>query len=146
MRVYNYNIEEIQEKIAQHGLKCTSQRITIYDALMVLDHPSAEQVHAHVVKIHPSISLSTVYSTLETFAEKDLISRVESQDGKLRYDARLEPHVHLYCKSSNTIKDYLDEEFLELISNYFEKKKIKGFDIDDINIFINGNTNQLKTY
>lgn len=137
-KVYNYSLAEIKEKITNHGMKCTSQRIAIYQALLSSDHPSAEEVYDDIEKDFPSISLSTVYNTLETFAETKLIGKIKTSNGKMRYDVRIEPHAHLYCKKSEKAIDYFDDELQEMIIKHIKKKKIPNFNIGDIQIQING--------
>jgi len=56
----------------------------------------------------------------------------------MRYDAYTDKHFHLYCEESNRIEDYYDNELKELIENYFGKKTIRHFNIEDIQIQING--------
>jgi Fe2+ or Zn2+ uptake regulation protein len=68
-------------------------------------HPSAEQVHALLGASQPSLSLSTVYSTLEAFVRAGLIRRVNAGDGRLRVDGTLEDHDHAVCHGCGTIFD-----------------------------------------
>jgi Fur family peroxide stress response transcriptional regulator len=56
----------------------------------------------------------------------------------MRYDAFLESHHHLYCSDSDRIEDYLDNELNKILENYFEKKRIPGFKIEDIKLQIIG--------
>jgi Fur family peroxide stress response transcriptional regulator len=56
----------------------------------------------------------------------------------MRYDAILEKHHHLYCSESDRIEDYMDDELNKLIENYFEKKNIPDFKIEDIKLQIIG--------
>jgi Fur family peroxide stress response transcriptional regulator len=56
----------------------------------------------------------------------------------MRYDAVMEKHHHLYCAESDRIEDYFDTELNALIGNYFEKKGIPDFEINDIKLQIIG--------
>ncbi|MTI29272.1 Fur family transcriptional regulator, partial [Xanthovirga aplysinae] len=79
--------DSIRQKLLSIGLKATQQRINIYDTLMRLgNHPRAEQVYEEVRKNNPSISLATVYKTLDTFVSKGLIHKVFTQDDYMRYE------------------------------------------------------------
>lgn len=137
-KIYDYSLAEIKAKISGHGMKCTSQRIAIYQALLYSDHPYVEEIYADIEKAYPSISLSTVYNTLETFAEKKLIGKIKTNNGKMRYDVRIEPHAHLYCSKSEKVIDYFDDELQKLIKNHFAKKNIPNFSIGDIQVLLNG--------
>jgi len=56
----------------------------------------------------------------------------------MRYDAITENHHHIYCTDSDIIEDYFDGELDMLIGNYFKKKKIPGFAIEDVKLQIVG--------
>ena len=56
----------------------------------------------------------------------------------MRYDGVMERHHHLYCSKSDRIDDYRDDELDTMLENYFRKKKIPGFRIDEIKLQING--------
>lgn len=132
-------INQIKDKITACGLKGTHQRIAIYEALINLDsHPTAEKIFNSVSKRYPSISLGTVYKTLDTFVEKNLVNRVLTTTDIMRYDVRTEEHHHLYCVNSEELMDYDDEGLAKVIAKYFKKKEIPFFKIHDIEVRING--------
>lgn len=94
------------ERLREAGLKATGPRLAILSALeQDRSHPSAEQIHALLADTHPSLSLSTVYSTLECFARAGLIRRVNGRDGKLRVDGTRGDHDHAVCRTCGTIFD-----------------------------------------
>jgi len=64
--------------------------------------------------------------------------KAKSDKDKMRYDAILEKHHHLYCFESDRIEDYFDDELNQIIEDYFEKKKIQSFEIEDIKVQIIG--------
>ena len=135
--VLTYN--QVKERLAQYKLKATQQRIVIYDALMQLNnHPKAEAIYDFVKSKNPSISLATVYKTLDTFVEVNLAAKVMSSNGTARYDGYMDHHSHLYCTKTEEIMDFEDEQLSKLIQNYFKNKKIKNFKISDIRLQING--------
>ncbi len=120
-------------------LKATHQRVVILSiVLQCKNHPSTEQVYALTVKQVPSISLATVYKTLETFVAKGIISKTLTIEGQARYDPNLDAHGHIYSSNSNEIIDYADKELNALIGNFFKKKKVKNFHIKKISLNIIG--------
>lgn len=131
----------IQQQIVAHGLKATHQRIVVYEALMALHatHPVAEDVHHYLMENNPTISLGTVYKTLDVLAEKGLIKRVLSEKGSNRYDIDNTAHHHIYCSNTNEIIDYKDEELEELLASFFEKRNIENFEIKNIFVQLTGN-------
>ena len=129
----------IREKLKQQGLKVTPQRIAVYIAVVKLsNHPTAEKIHEHIKTNHPNISVATVYKVLESLVECELLKRVKSDKGGMRYDAVLSPHHHLYSSTTDQIEDYVDEQLNKLIREYFKKKRIKDFTIQDIRLQITG--------
>ncbi len=56
----------------------------------------------------------------------------------MRYDAITEKHHHLYSAESDRIEDYFDPELNEIIDNYFKKKGIPDFEIEDIKLQVIG--------
>lgn len=94
------------DRLREAGLKATGPRLAILAALeRDRRHPSAEQVHALLAHDHPSLSLSTIYSTLETFARAGLIRKVNGLDGKLRVDGTRGDHDHAVCRVCGSIYD-----------------------------------------
>ncbi len=128
----------LKEKISQAGLKSTQQRIVIYDAVLKMKlHPTAEKIFEKVQKDNPSISLGTVYKTLEALIAAGLVSKVHTDEGNMRYDANLDYHNHIYCTNTKEIFDYYNEELNMLLENFFKEKTLKNLDIKDIRLQIN---------
>ena len=130
---------EVIETLTDCGLKITPQRIAVLDALVILqNHPTAENVIDYIKSKHPNIATGTVYKTLDTFVNKNIIKRVKTDDDIMRYDAIKERHHHLYCAESNRIEDFYDDDLYDILDNYLKKKKIPHFTIDDIKLQIIG--------
>ena len=136
MKNNNKNIRKI---ISDHDLRVTPQRIAVLDALRNLkSHPTADEIIQFIRREYPNLAVGTVYNALETFTEKGIIKKVKTDQDVMRYDAYTDKHFHLYCEESDRIEDYYDNELKELVENYFEKKKIRHFNVEDIQIQING--------
>jgi Fur family peroxide stress response transcriptional regulator len=99
-----------------------------------MDHPTAKMVYDSARNITDKLSFATVYNSLEYLVESGLIKKLDIDSESARYDARLESHAHLICKSCGAVKDHPNEEFLQQmkISNF-------QFNTDDISITIRGN-------
>lgn len=134
------HLQHIREKLSEAGLKATQQRIVVYDALlrMMNFHPAAENIYEAVRPENPSISLGTVYKTLDAFVLCGLASRVSTAEGHMRYDANMDQHNHIYCTNTKEIIDYRDAELDQLIQAYFKNKSIKNLKINQIHVQING--------
>ncbi len=131
--------EEIRNKLTERGLKVTPQRMAILEAIYNLkNHPTAENIIDYIKKMHPNIATGTVYKVLGALVDNRIVKKVTTEKDVMRYDGIMENHHHLYCIESNLIKDYVDEELDELLQNYFEKKNLPGFKIEDIILQIKG--------
>ena len=60
---------------------------------------------ANLAESHPSLSLSTVYATIETFVKKDLIRRLHTGSGKSRVDGTVRDHDHALCRICGLVFD-----------------------------------------
>lgn len=130
---------KVKEQLSEAGLKATHPRIVVLRELVISnDHPTAESIHESIKIDNPSISLGSVYRVLDVLVESGLIQRVSVRSGSKRYDANMSPHGHLYCLKTNKIQDFYDEELYELINEFFRKKRIRNFKINEIKLQVNG--------
>ncbi len=135
----NSKLAKVREKLIYHKLKITPQRLAVLEAVISLNnHPTAEQIIASIKKKHPNIATGTIYKILEVLSEKQIIKKVKTERDLMRYDAVEQEHHHLYCTESDRIEDYFDNDLNQLLTSYFEKKKIPGFKIEDIKLQIIG--------
>lgn len=94
------------ETIHENGFRFTSQRREVYDAIMAKrDHPTAVEVFMRVKETMPSISLATVYNTLETLTECGLVKHVHRDREPSRYCPNLQPHGHFFCDKCGAVFD-----------------------------------------
>jgi len=97
---------ELASRFRAHGLKATPQRLAIYRALLqTFEHPSAETLFRRVRRTMPSLSLGTVYKTLDSLEAAQLITRLSGVEESARYDAKLDPHHHLICTRCKKVID-----------------------------------------
>ena len=141
-KIEHIDLSLLKEALGNAGLKATHQRLVIYQYLMASQqHPTAEDIFEYIRSGNPSISLGTVYKTLETLVEYQLVRRVPVAENKMRYDARMEAHSHIYCTNTGEIIDFQDPELELLIRDFLAKKNIKNLMIQDFNLQIRGNKN-----
>lgn len=130
---------KVRDKIKEKSLKVTPQRVAILESIYQLkNHPTAEDIHEYIKQDHPNISLGTVYKVLDIFVENNLIKKVKTEKDIMRYDHHVDAHHHLYCYDSERIEDYEDKELNKILDEYFQKKKIKNFQIKDVKLQITG--------
>ena len=132
-------MSEIRNKLIEKRLKVTPQRLAILEAIFKLNnHPTAENIIDNIRNNHPNISTATVYKVLDALVANELIRKVKTEKDVMRYDAVTESHHHLYSSQSDRIEDFKDTELNKLIDNYFKKKKIPDFIIEDVKLQIIG--------
>lgn len=97
---------ELTDLFRTRGLKVTPQRQCIF---RVLDHnevhPTAEAVHAAAVSEMPTISLKTVYQTLNDLAAMGEIQALDIGTGSTRFDPNVDGHHHLVCTECGRVRD-----------------------------------------
>jgi Fe2+ or Zn2+ uptake regulation protein len=92
--------------LRERGQRVTSQRLLIHRALRKLNrHVTAEELLDAVAPSLPSVSLPTVYASLELFEELGIVRRVRAGAGAVRFDPRAEKHHHLACRRCGRVED-----------------------------------------
>jgi Fur family peroxide stress response transcriptional regulator len=96
----------MKEKPANRRFRRTPQRLAIMKFLASRrSHPSVEEVYAAVKKQFPTISLATVYNTLDALRERGDIIEVGFDSTRKRFDAVAESHHHLICVRCRRVVD-----------------------------------------
>lgn len=84
----------------------TPQRMAILEYLSEnRDHPSAEDIFREVRQNFPTMSLATVYNTLELLRERGDVLELTFDPSRKRYDPRTVEHHHLICRSCGRVAD-----------------------------------------
>lgn len=98
--------EEFPAFCRSRGLKCTAQRLAVFEIVHVLrTHPSVDEVWAAArPRIH-TITRESVYRILNEFAAEGLIQRMDAFAGA-RYDSSRKPHAHFICEICGHVTDY----------------------------------------
>ncbi len=102
------------ERLHQAGLKATGPRLMILEAIgNNCHHPTVEQIHASLLDHHPSLSLSTVYETLDVFIRNGLCRRITGAGDCMRVDGTPQDHDHAICWVCRAIFD-IDQQWFPL--------------------------------
>jgi len=114
------------EALRDKGYKATPQRIAICRvALHSREHPTAQSIYIEVKKIHPTVSLATVYKTLQVLRDLDLIQELNFPQGQARFDPYIKPHVNLICQQCGRIEDLDDPTAKEISERVSATTKFK---------------------
>ncbi len=100
------NKEEAISIFRKRKIKLTPQRLAILEFLSKKDgHYSAEDIFTTLKKDFPYMSFSTVYNTLKTLNELNLIEELYLLDKKVVFDTNTTPHFHFLCTKCGKIYD-----------------------------------------
>jgi len=98
--------DRIIGRLREESLKVTPQRIAVVKYLDGnTSHPSVEEIHREVSRDFPTISLATVYNTLDTLEQIGEVQAVTIDPTRKHYDPETRPHHHLMCTSCRRIQD-----------------------------------------
>jgi Fur family peroxide stress response transcriptional regulator len=98
------------------GFKVTPQRLAIYSALVATKaHPSAEMIYNELQPLYPTMSLATVYKTIEILKTLDLVQVLNVGEDSFRYDANISNHPHIRCMGCGRVDDLYGVDSSEFI-------------------------------
>lgn len=101
--------EAVTKILREKGFKVTPQRLAVYDALSsTKSHPNAEMLYSMLQPSYPTMSLATVYKTMDIFAGLGLIQILNVGEDSYRYDAETASHPHIRCMECNRVDDIFD--------------------------------------
>jgi len=129
-------MEHLTQILKSKHLKATPQRLAIYQILYnTTTHPSAEHIYKSLQSSYPTMSLATVYKTLDILKKSHLIQELNVGEDSFRYDANISSHAHLICKTCQQVFDFHTTSFDQLIPNLQTET---DFEITSKNLFFYG--------
>jgi len=97
---------DVAARLRDAGLRVTTSRVAVLEELeRNRSHPNPIEIHRLLGPRHPSLSLSTVYLTIEAFAAAGLLRRMPARDGRLRVDGIMDAHDHAVCRRCGDVFD-----------------------------------------
>jgi Fe2+ or Zn2+ uptake regulation protein len=126
---------ELAALFRARGLKVTPQRECIF---RILDgneaHPTADAVFAVASREMATMSLKTVYQTLNELADLGEIQRLDLGTGSTRFDPNVDAHHHLVCTRCGKVRDlYARFDGLQVPA-----AKRQGFRIEGVEVAFRG--------
>jgi len=98
--------ELLLKRCRKEGLKATPQRLAVFKALEGnKSHPSAEDVYRIIHKDFPTVSLTTIYRTLETLVKMGELAELQLVKGFRNYDPDTSHHHHIVCTVCGRAED-----------------------------------------
>lgn len=115
-------MKDTTQILREKNIKVTPQRIAVYNMLMnTQEHPDVETIHKSLEVTNPTISLATIYKTVDYFKSLGLVQELNVGQGRSRYDAFVEPHPHTVCLCCGKVEDLIFDEPLNISDKVTEK-------------------------
>ena len=88
------------------GLRVTSGRVALLEALDAAPHADAETLYRALLPSLPSTSVQAVHNMLGDLTAAGLIRRIEPAGSPARYERRIgDNHHHIVCEQCGAIED-----------------------------------------
>ena len=127
---------DLLKKCNDAGIRMTAQRSLIIETLIGSDdHPDADQVYRRAVERDQSISLPTVYRTLNLLDDAGIIKKINMNDGKARFESVKGEHDHLIDADNGYIHEFYNQELKKILESIADKM---GYEVIDHRIEIVG--------
>ena len=88
-----------------NDLKATIQRTSILKSIDKAGHINIDDIYDDVKKLHPTLSLATIYKNIILMQENNVIIEVPMNGKKSKYELKKDDHIHLICQECGEIKD-----------------------------------------
>ena len=119
----------------------TPQRLAILDVLDGnREHPSAEDVYREVKKRFSTMSLATVYNTLDLLSRRGELRELAIDPARKRYDPDMDDHSHMMCDECGRIADVGRSVAVQL-----GEDERMGFEITGIRVEFHGRCPECRT-
>jgi Fur family transcriptional regulator, peroxide stress response regulator len=114
--------EQLIAKLRENQFRLTPQRVELIRLIATSEgHPSAARLYSQVKAQFPTMSLATVYKTLDLLKELGEVLEISLRDDS-HYDGNKPyPHPHLICVKCQKIMDGELESAVENIVQEVEK-------------------------
>lgn len=124
-----FKLQDLRGRLSENGYKMTPQRKEILQIFLENDadpHLSAEEVYDVLKKKDFDFGLATVYRNVELLCTLGILSKVNFDDGRTRYElASTDPtahqHHHLICLKCKKIIEF-EDDLLEGLEKEITKK------------------------
>jgi Fur family iron response transcriptional regulator len=103
--------KDIVQKLKQHGVMPTSQRIEVASILLARpQHLSADQIIEKLNSRRSCVSKATVYNTLKLFSKQGLVKELNVDSSRKFYDSTTHAHHHFFHVESGKLTDIPDSQ------------------------------------
>ncbi len=102
-----FSERKIIEMLRQAGIRPSIHRLSVLEYVANnRTHPVAEEIYEFIASKYTGVSKTTVYNSLHTLVEAQILRPLEMGSNTTRYDLAIQkPHSHFKCKSCGKIFD-----------------------------------------
>jgi Fur family peroxide stress response transcriptional regulator len=120
--VEKVDTKQVTTMLREKGFKVTPQRLAIYNVLSnTKAHPNAEMIFNELQSFYPTMSLATVYKTIDILSEIGLVQILNIGEESFRYDANTTHHPHVRCMVCSRVDDIFGVDASDYMQNVAEK-------------------------
>lgn len=125
---------EIEKHILKkHDIRVSHQRLMILDYLVNnRTHPTADDIYKDLKSKDPILSQATVYNTLNLFVKNNIVSELDFNQSRKRYDFYQKHHAHFICGRCGDILD------LNIDIDNLKFDGLEGYEINNVDLTIRG--------
>lgn len=122
-------VNQLKEYLINRDIKPSTIRLKILEYLLNNPiHPTADDIYKNLLNQIPTLSKTSVYNTMELFADKGVVKVVCLDQKEARYDINTCFHGHFKCRICGQVYDF------PISYDIQAPQELKGFAIDDIDI------------
>jgi Fur family peroxide stress response transcriptional regulator len=131
-------MKDIIERLKEKEVALTPQRMAIAEFLSKSkEHPTVDEIHRAIQRRYPTMSVATVYSTLELLKELGEVQELSIRKrGRACFDPNPDLHHHLLCRKCGKI--------LNIQINYpsgcpiIAKERVNGCEVEEVQAYLYG--------
>ena len=118
-----------------NGLKATFQRMNILEVIEKYGHMSVDDIYTEVIKVHPSLSLATIYKNIILMQENGILVEVAIAGKKSKYELAKTDHMHLICTECGDVEDMHCMESTDRIFRELTEQEHFKLDRRQVNLY-----------
>ena len=132
-------MEKLRQILRDNHIQVTQQRLEVLRVLRELNtHVTVDDVVAALRERDVTLTLATIYNILSIFEKKGLIMKIESAGEPIIFDVNTFPHFHILDSETREVRDYVNDELMEIISEYLTDHPANGLDMQRIDLNLIG--------
>ena len=132
-------MEKLRQILRDNQIQVTQQRLEVLRVLRELNtHVTVDDVVSALRERDVTLTLATIYNILSIFEKKGLIMKIESAGEPIIFDVNTFPHFHILDSETREVRDFIDDNLMEMISGYLNERPVSGLDVQPIGLNVIG--------